>query len=183
MSSLRPLTSVARAHELHVLCLKPCKRCGLPFEHCRVCEPGRLYCIECSPIAARERERKSHREYYRGSHEGRKQHHDEEHRRRKRRREERKAGEGGRDRRCGGLEGRLQVLPTAARIAAEEPSGDRADSAPVEWTLVAWPGLLAAAQRLLGTERACPFCKRTGRVARVIALEQWRRRRVPRGVG
>jgi hypothetical protein len=184
VSSLRRLVRVAQGHELHVLCLKPCKRCGEPFEHCRSCEPGRLYCLECAPIASRERERRAHRTY-RHSPEGKQQHHDEEHERRKRRRKERKAGgPGGRDRRCVVPSGRLQVVSAAARSAAEEPRSDRMrESPPVEWILVAWPGLLALARRLLGTEMVCPFCGRVGRVVRLVALDEWRRRRVPRGVG
>lgn len=176
MSSPRRLTRVARAQHLHVLLLKVCKRCGKAFKHCRSCEPGRLYCTECSPLAAREREQKAHRRYYRETPEGRRQHHDEEHERRKRRCLERKGATlGGRDRRCAPVQGRLEMLATAAHQAAQEPRRvPLSHRAPVEWLLVAWPGLLAAARRQLGAKEACTLCGRQGWVRRVVPLEVYR---------
>jgi hypothetical protein len=202
VSSLRLLDArVARRKHEHIFIIRPCQRCGQPFQHCRGCEPGRLYCLACSPLASRERQRRAHETYY-DSVEGRQQHHHEEHERRKRRRGEtkQKAMEGGRDRRCALPEGRLQVVASASSQAAEEPSGepipehrsvDRTSAsgngsreepsgepgrepASVEWTVVAWPGLLAAARRLLGTEVTCPLCGRRGIVKRVLALDQWK---------
>jgi len=173
VSSFRPL-DIRVAHEIHVLCLRPCKRCLQPFECCRSCQPGRVYCEPCSVVAQREREREAHKTY-RNSAEGRRQHHDEEHRRRKRRREEQK---GGRDRRTdeGGTE--LQVTPKAGAEAFEEArGGPLPELGAVEWVVLAWPGLQAAARRLEGAEATCPFCGRSGRVARVVTLEQWQRER------
>ena len=169
MSRLR-LLDTRVAHVDHVICLRACNRCGEGFTCCRRCQPGRLYCERCAPAARRERERGAHRTYYRGSEEGRRQHHDEEHERRKRRRQER---QGGRDRRSAG-ESKSVEEPLAVEVAAEEPTGAPvAKQQKVEWTLVAWPGLLAAGKRLLGAEVACPFCGRSGRVRRVLALGDW----------
>jgi hypothetical protein len=203
VSSLRlPDARVAHREHEHVFIIRPCERCGQPLQQCRGCEPGRRYCLSCSPLACRERGRRAHKTYY-GSVDGRRQHHREEHERRKRRRREarRQGFEGGRDRRCTGLEGRLQVISAASRVAAEEPSdeeragerqgveetsavdawtpgkahrGASREVGSVEWTVVAWPGFLAAARRVLGTEVACPFCGRRGVVRRVLALDQWR---------
>jgi hypothetical protein len=59
-------------------------------------------------------------------------------------------------------------------VARKEPAGAPvAKDQQVEWTLVAWPGLLAAGKRLLGAEVACPYCGRSGRVRRVLALKEW----------
>jgi hypothetical protein len=202
VSSLRLRARVARREHEHILIIRPCKRCGEPFQHCRGCEPGRLYCLACSPLASRERERKAHKTYYR-SDEGREQHHYEEHERRKRRRWEARQQvlQGGRDRRCAPEDGRLQVVASASRSAGEEPSDGpvpehrgieqtsvlgtgtaeggneeaNREVGTVEWTVVAWPGCAAAARRLLETEVACPFCGRSGVVRRVLTLDQWRR--------
>ena len=211
MSSLRLLDArVARREHEHIFIIRPCKRCGERFEHCRGCEPGRLYCQSCSPLATRERERRAHKTYYR-SDEGREQHHHEEHERRKRRRREARQQDlqGGRDRRCAPEEGQIQVASSASRLAAEEPSDGpvpecggidqppvfdmgRAEgrseaasreAARVEWTVVAWPGCAAAARRLLETEVACPFCGRRGVVKRVLTLGQWKRWGRGRGQG
>lgn len=57
--------------------------------------------------------------------------------------------------------------------AAEEASDARRE---VDWVLVAWPGLLLAAQKLLGMKLTCPCCGRWGRVAQVLELDEWRRR-------
>ena len=135
-------------------------------------------------MAARGRVRRA-RGRYRHSPEGRKQHHDEEHKRRKRRREERRQQRmGGRDRRCSEEEGGIQVPVTAARPATEKPKRRCiAKRAQVEWILVAWSGLLAAAQNMLNTQRTCPRCQCSGPVVRVVAEADWRRRRVRRGVG
>ena len=98
--------------------------------------------------------------------------------------------------------GRLQVPASAAYQPAAEASdaalvapadpptlcapkpyapgtGPRAGApapASTEWVLVAWPGLLRAARRRLGTKASCPFCGRHGRIARVVSLDHWRRR-------
>lgn len=45
----------------------------------------------------------------------------------------------------------------------------------LEWVLVAWPELLAAAQGRQGSEATCPFCGRQGRVAQVVSVDEWRR--------
>jgi hypothetical protein len=264
VSSLRLLDAkVGRYEHSHILILRPCKRCGHPFEYLRSLEPGRLYCLDCSPKASRERERKAHATYD-DSVEGRQQHHDEEHARRKRRRREakQKAVEGGRDRRCAQPEGPLQVAALASipadqersdEVVREPGSVDRASGpcsgsreepgaefrgdelegrdrrcaqpegplqvpalasspadqersdeivrdpgsidrtsgpcsgsreepsaesrggelASVEWTMVAWPGLLATARRRLGAEVVCPTCGRRGIIKRVLALAQW----------
>lgn len=182
MSSLRRLDSVA--HHDHVLCLRPCQRCCEPFESCHSCQPGRLYCDPCAPLAQRERRRRAHRTYYR-SPEGRRQHHDEEHDRRKRRRRERNSV-GGRDRRPVERPASIWVAPSIGEPAAEPPdvfvalakprSGPAAPHTIGRWTLVAWPGLYAEARRRLGTVVSCPLCGRSGLVAEVLSLRQWRRR-------
>jgi hypothetical protein len=169
VSSLR-LLDTRVAHVVHVLCLRQCGRCGEGFTCCRSCQPGRLYCERCAPAARRERERRAHQTYYRDSVEGRRQHHDEEHQRRKRRRKER---QGGRDRRPAG-DSKSVEEPGVLEVGREESTGAPvAKQHQVEWTLVAWPGLLAAGERLLGAEVVCPFCGRSGRVRRVLALRDW----------
>jgi hypothetical protein len=45
----------------------------------------------------------------------------------------------------------------------------------VEWVLVAWPELFAAARERQGTEATCGFCGRRGHILRVVSLEHWRR--------
>lgn len=167
MSSLRPLgTRVAKA-ELH---FRQCKRCKEAFGYCHSREPGRRYCYECSPLARSEREKRARREY-RDSDEGRKQHRDEEEERRERRRLERVG-----DRRCapegGPIEARAQ---TAAHQATEEKSD--ASREELEWVLVAWPEVLAAAVQLVGAQLTCPCCGREGRVVEVLEFAEWRRRR------
>jgi hypothetical protein len=164
VSSLRPLdTRVARA-ELH---FRQCKRCLQAFGYCRSREPGRLYCFECSPLAGREREQRARRAYRR-SDEGREQHRDEE-----RRRRERLRGVG--DRRCAPEQGGVETRATTAayQAAVEEPA-DARDT--LEWVLVAWPEVLAAAERMLGEQLGCPCCWRRGRVTEVLELAEWRRR-------
>lgn len=157
------------------MCLRPCKRCGEPFLYCHSREPGRRYCAECAAPARKERERKA-RQAYRASPEGIEQHRDEEEKRRERRRVERVG-----DRRRPEQLGQLQVRTTAAAfVSAEEPSHAPSGvdgSRVLEWSLVVWPGLLEAARLLLGTEVACPFCGREGRVVRVFELLDWDRRR------
>ena len=85
-------------------------------------------------------------------------------------------------------EGKLAEPAMAAKCVAAEAPGVCAEPAiavspegaqeakPVEWVLVAWPELLAAARRRLGAEASCPFCGRRGRIARVVCIEEWRRR-------
>lgn len=71
------------------------------------------------------------------------------------------------------------MLPTAALYArAGEETGDEPVHAPrtvepLEWLLVAWPELLAAATWMLGSAVACPGCGRRGVVARVVSLDDW----------
>lgn len=52
----------------------------------------------------------------------------------------------------------------------------------LEWVLVAEPKLLEQARRRLGDEASCPSCGLRGRIVRVVALEEWRRR-TRRGLG
>jgi len=145
----------------------PCEWCDEPFSFCRGCEPGRCYCSEkCSLQARRECVRKA-RKKYRRSPEGREQHRDEEAERRELRRAQRVG-----DHRCEAQEGPLQVA--AEQIVAEADDAPRRTEE-VDWLLVVWPGLLAMAERLLGERVACPFCGCTGRVARVVELDAWRR--------
>lgn len=157
---------------LEVLFYRPCRRCGLGFLYCRAREPGRLYCDPCVTPAQKEREKKA-RKHYRNSPEGLEQHRDEEEERRGRRQLERVG-----DRRLESVEGRVQMLPTAALYArAEEETGDVPRALhtvePLEWVLVAWPELLAAATWLLGSPVACPGCGRRGVVVRVVSRDDW----------
>lgn len=151
------------------------------MEYCHSCEPGRRYCEECAPRAGRARKHRAHTTYYRGTPEGRKQHHDEEHVRRRRRSAERRAlEERGGDRRLGVVEDELQVGPrTVGGPSVEEPGREVLEVEPeqtrVEWVLVAWPGLLAAAGLRVGTEVSCAACGRTGRIRRVVSHEEWAR--------
>jgi hypothetical protein len=165
VSSLRPLDTRVTKAELH---FRQCGRCKRAFGYCHSREPGRRYCFDCSPLARRDREQRARREY-RDSDEGREQHRDEESRRRDRLR-----GVG--DRRCQGERGQVLTRATTAayQVAVEEQTNARRE---LEWVLVAWPGLLAAAELLLGTMVACPCCGRRGRVAEVLELDEWRRAR------
>jgi hypothetical protein len=164
VSNLRPLdTRVAKA-ELH---FRQCGRCQQAFGYCHSREPGRQYCFDCSPLARREREQRARRGY-RKSKEGREQHRDEESRRR-----ERLRGVG--DRRCAPEQGHVETraMTAAYEAAVEEPVDARDD---LQWVLVAWPEVLAAAERLLGAQLVCPCCWRWGRVTEVLELAEWRRR-------
>ena len=82
------------------------------------------------------------------------------------------------DRSLEAAQGQLQsVLVTAPYARAVEEKRDepgRDEREQVEWTIVAWPGLLAAAQQLLGTQVGCPWCDRRGIVVRVFSLDDWR---------
>jgi len=93
------------------------------------------------------------------------------------------------DHRCHMKSGELRVLPSAAPYAGSEllnasavsPSSIEAPewregvlASGLKWLLVAWPELLAAADRRQGDEASCPFCGRQGRVVEVISIEQWR---------
>lgn len=175
MSSLRPL---AEGVPRDVLFYRPCARCQVPFWYCHSREPGRLYCgTECSTGARKESARRA-RKKYRASPEGGEQHRDEEDERRERRKLERVG-----DRRSEAEEGQLQRVATAAPYARaveekrDEPGRDEGER--MEWILVAWAGMLSAAELLLGTQVECPWCGRSGTVIRVVSLEEWRREAEP----
>jgi hypothetical protein len=144
--------------------------------HCRSREPGRLYCDDCREPAQKERERRA-RKTYRATDYGQEQHRDEEAERRER------LGVG--DRRCAPVQGRLQLPATVVLEHAAREQSDAASrsSNAVEWLVVAWPGLVAMATRLVGTTVACPCCERAGLIARILPLEDWKRRRLHRGCG
>ena len=92
------------------------------------------------------------------------------------------------DHRCREKSGELRARPSTAPLAVSETDAALVSTvieAPelgepalgrLEWILVAWPELLAAARLRLGTETSCPFCGRQGRVGEVISIERWRRR-------
>jgi hypothetical protein len=195
-----------RVHQSrHALFWRPCGRCGLPFEYCGSCQPGRTYCGEvCSEAARAESTRRARGKYNdRDSDEGREAHRAEEADRRERRARARVG-----DHRLQEQAGGLELIPSAAfQAAAEsndaalvspvsqpvlevldhcapcaEPRAERPHPVPVEWVLVAWPGLLQAALRRVGTDATCPFCGRCGRITRVVSLDRWRRC-VRRGFG
>ena len=182
-----------------MLFTRPCERCGEPFDYCGICQPGRLYDGEACSRAAREESARAARAKYndRESEEGREAHRLEEAARRERLAKERVG-----DHRLQVLADGLQVPALAAHQAAAEVRDDTlmapadpqtlgtpepfagsaepqvgvASPVPTEWTLVAWPKLLSAAGRRLGTEASCPFCGRRGRIVRVVSLDDWRRR-------
>lgn len=97
----------------------------------------------------KERERRARKEY-RSKEYGQEQHRDEEAERRERLRLGR---DGVGDRRCGEEPDRLQVPATTASVEAvgteQNDASPRRKAKAVEWTLVAWPGLLTAATRLM----------------------------------
>lgn len=168
MSNLRPLDGVAT----DILFYRPCARCQQAFLYCRGQEPGRRYCGEaCATWAKGERERKA-RKTYRASLEGQEQHRDEEEERRARRRLEAVG-----DRRLVLQSSEVQrVDPASPSVHAieeghSEPEEDKEER--VEWVLVAWPGVLAAAAAMLGAEVECPGCGRRGPVVRVVSLADW----------
>lgn len=154
-----------------VLFYRPCKRCQRAFLYCGR-EPGRLYCgEECAATAKEESIRKA-RKKYRDSPEGREQHRDEESERR-----ERQQLEPVGDRRLEPGHGQLQAVATAPYARADEEDRDGADADQaerVEWVLVAWPGVLTPAERLLGAQATCPWCGRRGVIVRVVSLDDWR---------
>lgn len=154
---------------LDVLFYRPCKRCERPFLYCRAREPGRRYCGECAAPAKKERERKA-RLTYRNSVEGLEQHRDEEEERRGRRQLERVG-----DRRLAATHGELQIVSAAApyALAAEEIRDAPSEDIELEWLIVAWPGLLAAASGWLGARVECPWCGREGTAVRVVGLDVW----------
>lgn len=163
---------------LEILFYRPCKRCERGFFYCRSREPGRRYCCDCATPAKKERERRA-RKRYRRSPEGLEQHRDQEAERRERQQLERVG-----DRRFEQATDRVQVLaPTAPYARAEKGPSDAPTSQPppiqprsvepLEWLLVAWPELLAAATQLLGSLVACPRCGRRGVVVRVVPLDGW----------
>jgi hypothetical protein len=169
VSNLRPLDGVAG----DILFYRPCARCQQAFLYCRGREPGRRYCGEsCATEAKEVRERKA-RKKYRASPEGQEQHRDEEAERRERHRQEAVG-----DRRLGPASCEVQRVASASPYAHAveegrgEPGEDEGER--VEWVLVAWPGVLAAAGALLGAEVECPGCGRRGPVVRVVSLAEWR---------
>ena len=74
----------------------------------------------------------------------------------------------------------LAAYPAAAKAGEIGPAPSGSKMAPkvatVEWVVVAWPGLLVAARKRLGTEATCPFCGRRGLIVRVVSIDEWRRR-------
>lgn len=117
-----------RGHQVrHALFLRPCKRCGTPFEYCGSCQPGRRYCEECSEPAQVARERRARDNYNdRDSEEGREAHRLEEAERRARRARERVG-----DRRCpresDGVDGpALAACPAAKEATDATPSSSTA---------------------------------------------------------
>lgn len=172
--------------------MRPCVRCEKPFDYCGSCQPGRRYCGDvCTADARRASVRRAQSKYNdRDSDEGQEVHRVEEADRRARR-----SADSVGDHRCHEKPRELRVRPSTALHAVSEtfdvtlaspvaslpvievpelhgePALDR-----LEWVLVAWPELLAAARVRLGTETSCPFCGRQGRVAEVISIERWRRR-------
>jgi hypothetical protein len=88
--------------------------------------------------------------------------------------EEAPAREESSGRSASGLRGAEPVSPTGREDASEPSHTPDHEPPSVEWTLVAWPGLLAEARRLLGTEVGCPHCGRRGIVKCVLAVAQWR---------
>jgi hypothetical protein len=166
VSNLRPLARVAR----EILFYRPCKRCERVFWYCRSREPGRLYCEACVEPAAEERIHRAQSKY-RKSAEGLEQHRDEEAERRERQRE--RVG----DRRLEGEGEQLQGPSTTSPMRSdEEESPDEPNSPeaePVEWVVVAWPGVLEEAKQLLGTELECRGCGRLGVVVAVVSRDDW----------
>ena len=155
----------------YVLFFRPCRRCHQPFWHCGSCAPGRRYCPgECSELATQDRARRA-RQAYRSTSWGREQHRDEEAERRERRRRERVG-----DRRP--KEDQISVMESIEMPPAVEPDDALRPRklSEIKWLLVVWPGLLAAAEELLGRHVACPFCGRRGLVLRAVRLHIWRRR-------
>lgn len=177
--------------------MRPCAGCGESFDFCGSCQPGRRYCgAVCSEAARDESVRQARAKYSaRDSDEGLKAHRIEEADRRTRRAAERVG-----DHRCDLESGDLKLPPSTAPHAATEvsdaslvcpvspptlgafeqarPPDEPRPSAPMaglEWVLVAWPELLAAAQGRQGSEATCPFCGRQGRVAQVVSVDEWRR--------
>lgn len=69
----------------------------------------------------------------------------------------------------------MDGLPVPVEVADAVVS--KPDSIPVQWLLVAWPGLLAAAIRLMGTQLSCPCCGRSGPVVRAIDAAAWHQAR------
>ena len=166
-----------------------CPRCGDAFDYCGSCQPGRVYCGEnCSkPVRAVSVRGAQVRYNARETEEGRRAHREEE--------QKRRGAKGVGDHRCGAGVVELQGSPAAGRPGGEEINEARAQPVPAgpaaaiaapaehaasedarEWVLVAWPEVLEEARSRLGHEAACPFCGRSGRIVRVVAREEWRRR-------
>jgi hypothetical protein len=130
-------------------------------------------------VARKEREQRARRNY-RGKDYGKEQHRDEEAERRERTR----LGRVG-DRRCDDSQGRLLVSPTTAIEPVVTEVADafaRGETRKIRWLLVAWPGLFAAATRLVGVTVECPCCGRAGPIEQAVRLDAWRssrRRRDP----
>jgi hypothetical protein len=66
-------------------------------------------------------------------------------------------------------------MTAAYQVAVEERVDAR--RLEVEWMLVAWPEVRAAAEQMLDRTLTCPCCGRCGRVLEVLELAEWRRRR------
>jgi len=169
---------VAREHHpRHALFVRPCARCDKSFDFCGSCQPGRRYCGDgCSADARHTSVRRAQSKYNdRDSDEGQAVHRVEEADRRARR-----SADSVGDHRCREKSGELRVPPSTVLHAVWETDAalvkHSAVPARLEWILVAWPELLAAARRRLGTETSCPFCGRQGRVVEVMPIERWRRR-------
>ena len=161
----------------------------MAFDHCGSCQPGQRYCGERCRAGARKASVRKAQIKYRGSAEGREAHNEEERERKARRAPERVG-----DQRCPEKGGDLRegvtavdpvvtespdaretpVVPVAPVVAAKK-------SEPVSWVLVAWPEVLEAARKRVGTEANCPYCGRCGRIERVVSPAEWRRM-VGRGV-
>jgi hypothetical protein len=101
-------------------------------------------------------------------------------------RRRRRAREGVGDHRCAAKPNGLLLASFTAQAVVTETSDAilvaPASASAVEWLLVAWPELFAAARERQGTEATCSFCGRRGVIIRVVSLDYWRRR-LRRGFG
>lgn len=66
--------------------------------------------------------------------------------------------------------------PSALEEAHFEEHAPEPEGHTIEWVLVAWPELLEAAREREGRQATCSFCGRSGRIVRVVSLDEWRRR-------
>lgn len=174
---------------------RPCGWCGAPFDYCGSCQPGRRYCGEaCSEAARIESTQRAHTKYNaRDTAEGLEAHRREEAERRGRLALKRVG-----DQRCAVKPNGLQLASLTVHAVVTETSDailvppsspsdldlgelvgldpQRQPAQCVEWVLVAWPELYAAARERQGTEATCSFCGRRGHIVRVVSLHYWRRR-------